>query len=276
MVHRECGLLDQVLIVATLNTRGVPVRGSGLVERYAAIARTFEDSPADVVSVQEVHTYGHLRLLTRGMPSFRWVTYARGPLGPCGGVVTLSRRPARAQQFQRFSWPSAAGLPWRARLLSPSKGALVTRLSDPDVLVVNIHPTANTDGDWSSGGRFAPMHRQQLATVARVVGSLPAPVVVCGDFNVPRETQLHREFMGEARLTDAFAGRCPPTFHAEYLPAGRPAQCIDFLLVSPSVVVDSTSLMFTTPQPLAGGARGLVSDHVGLCATLRWSADQPA
>jgi hypothetical protein len=31
------------------------------------------------------------------------------------------------------------------------KGALVTRLARPEVCVINTHPVANYDGDWSEG-----------------------------------------------------------------------------------------------------------------------------
>jgi exonuclease III len=260
------------LVVASLNTRGVPVRGSRLVERYTAMAATFEASSVDVVTFQEVHTYVHLRLLARGMPSFRSVTYRRGPLGPAGGVVTMTRRPGRLEQFQRFPLPAAVpGLSQRARWLSPVKGTLVIRLTDPDVLILNTHPTANPQGDWSNGSSYAPMHRQQLATLATLVQSLPAPVVLCGDFNIARDSDLHRDFMAGTQLKDAFGGHCPPTFHAEYLPAGRSAQCIDFVLVSASIVTEATQLMFTAEQSLPSGGRALLSDHLGLRATLCWS-----
>ena len=49
------------------------------------------------------------------------------------------------------------------------KGALVTRLARPDLCVINTHPVANHDGDWSAANRFYPLHRAELAVLARVV-----------------------------------------------------------------------------------------------------------
>ncbi|HEV2373578.1 MAG TPA: endonuclease/exonuclease/phosphatase family protein [Streptosporangiaceae bacterium] len=79
------------VIVATLNTRGIPVTGSQLARRYRAIAEAFEASDADVVAFQEVFTYWHLRLLARRMASFRHVAYQLSAAGPAGGLVTFSR-----------------------------------------------------------------------------------------------------------------------------------------------------------------------------------------
>jgi endonuclease/exonuclease/phosphatase family metal-dependent hydrolase len=112
------------------------------------------------------------------------------------------------------------------------KGALVTRLADPAISVVNTHPVANTDGDWSPANRFSPVHRAQLAALARVVRSAPVPAVVCGDFNVDRDSALFGDFIAGTALADAFEGSCPATFRAEYLPAGEMPHCIDFILTA--------------------------------------------
>src|SRR6266480_2901969 len=78
------------LTIASLNTRGIPLTGSQLAERYAVIGAGFEAGDADVVCCQEVFTYWHLRMLVRRMRSFRQVSYRPGPFGPYGGLVTVS------------------------------------------------------------------------------------------------------------------------------------------------------------------------------------------
>ena len=65
----------ELLTIASLNTRGIPLTGSQLAERYAAIGAGFDAGDADVVCCQEVLTYWHLRLLVRRMRSFRRVSY---------------------------------------------------------------------------------------------------------------------------------------------------------------------------------------------------------
>jgi len=87
--------------------------------------------------------------------------------------------------------------------------------------------------------------------------------VICGDFNIARESPLFGDFMAATRLADAFGGACPPTFRAEYLPAGATPHCIDFILTAGEVKVESTALVFAEKESL-----GYVSDHIGLRARL--------
>ena len=72
----------ELVTIATLNTRGIPLTGSQLAERYAVIGAGFDAGEADVVCCQEVFTYWHLRLLVRRMRSFRQVSYRPAPVGP--------------------------------------------------------------------------------------------------------------------------------------------------------------------------------------------------
>jgi len=75
---------------------------------------------------------------------------------------------------------------------------------------------------------------------------------------------LFGEFTAATGLADAFQGACPPTFRAEYLPAGAAAHCIDFILTAGEVKAESGALVFAEKkEPL-----GYVSDHIGLRAQL--------
>ena len=254
----------ELLTVASLNTRGIPLTGSQLAERYAVIGAGFDARDADVVCCQEVLTYWHLRLLVRRMRSFRRVSYRPGPFGPNGGLVTFARRPVSGTAFRRFGRPPRApGVPRASRVQARLKGALVTRLARPELCVINTHPVANHDGDWSEANRFYPLHRAEFAVLARVVNEAGPRAVVCGDFNVSRESSLFGDFMAVTGLADAFGGVCPATFRAEYLPAGATPHCIDFILTAGEVKAESTGLVFAEKEPL-----GYVSDHIGLRARL--------
>ena len=265
------------LVVASLNTRGLPVRGSQLPARYRAIGETFEEMDVDVVALQEVHTYYHLRQLTRHMSSFGSVSYRPTVAGPAGGLVTLARAPVRGHTYRRFPTPSAstsAGLPALTQVKASLKGTLVVALADLPVCIVNTHPTPNFDGDWSPTNRYFSMHREQLAALSGIIGAVQMPVVVCGDFNIARDSELLRDFIAGTALTDAFQGRCPATFHAEYLGPGKSPQCIDFLLVSPPVTVEATQLLFADKVGLPNGP-SFVSDHIGLAATVLLAGPAP-
>ena len=151
----------------------------------------------------------------------------------------------------------------------------MTRLPRPGLCVVTTHPVANWDGDWSEANRFFPLHRAQLGALARIVRGVGGPAVVCGDFNVDRESSLFGDFMEQTGLADAFGGNCPPTFRAEYLPAGKAPHCIDFILTATGVKAESAGLLFAGQAALPGGP-GYVSDHIGLHANLQVQADDSA
>lgn len=252
--------------VASLNIGGIPLTGSRLAARCQAIGAFFDASDADVVCFQEVHTYAHLRLLVRQMRSFPHVSFRRTLPGPAGDVVTFSRLPMTSMTFCRFGQVTAP-IPLLARLRARMKGALVTTLRRPAISVINTHPLANTDGDWSEANRFMPAHRAQLGALARAVAGTPAPAVVCGDFNVDRDSAVFGDFTEQTMLTDAFGGQCPPTFRAEYLPAGAQPRCIDFILTAGEVKVNAADVVLAGKQPMRGGP-GYVSDHMGLRARL--------
>jgi len=114
---------------------------------------------------------------------------------------------------------------------------------------------------------FYPLHRAHLAALTRIVRSLGVPAVVCGDFNVDRDSSLFGEFMEGAELTDAFEGRCPATFRAEYLPAGAVPHCIDFILTATGVKAEVVGMLLADKVVMPGGP-GYASDHIGLYANL--------
>jgi sphingomyelin phosphodiesterase 2 len=261
------GPASRVTIVS-LNTRGIPLVGSCLAGRYAAIGAALETGDADVACFQEVFTWWHLLMLARRMRSFRYVSFRASPIGPAGGLVTLSRLPVSGKVYRGFGIPpKAAGISRAERLRAGLKGSLMTRLERPGLCVINTHPVANRDGDWSQTSRFYPLHRAQLAVLARMVRSVSAPTVVCGDFNIDRGSSLFSGFMKGSGLVDAFEGSCPATFRAEYLPAGGTPRCIDFILTPDGVKAEAAGVIFTGKEPLPGGP-GYVSDHVGLRASL--------
>lgn len=251
----------------TLNTCGLP-RGARLAARYAVIGARLDAGDADVVCLQEVFTWWHLRLLVRRMRSFPHVNYRPSRIGPAGGLVTFSRLPTSGTAYQGFGAPpKTRGISSWTRFRAGTKGALVTSLAEPVVRVVSTHPMSNKDGDWSASGRFYPLHRAQLAALAGVLRRGNGPAVVCGDFNVSRESPLFGEFVTDAGLSDAFEGACPPTFRAEYLPAGETSSCIDFILTTAEIKASTATLLFADKEPLPSGPAWL-SDHIGLRARL--------
>ncbi|GAB2662996.1 hypothetical protein GCM10009743_44180 [Kribbella swartbergensis] len=79
------------LTVATFNTRGLPLRGTRIAERFDAIADELDSGGIDLVCLQEVFAYRPLAHLRRGMPSFSHVAYRPSVAGPASGLVTPLR-----------------------------------------------------------------------------------------------------------------------------------------------------------------------------------------
>jgi hypothetical protein len=208
-------------------------------------------------------------MLARRMPSFPQVSYRRSGAGPAGGLVTFSRSAMAGVRYVGFGMPPrSAGVSAPERWRDAFKGALVTRVAEPGLTVVNVHPAPNRDGDWSPGGRFYPWHQAQLGVLADVVRGIAGPVVVCGDFNVTGSSSLFAGFTAETGLADVFEGGCPATFRAEYLPAGTVPSCIDFILAGAGVTAEAATVLFADMTEMPGGP-GYVSDHLGLSARLR-------
>ncbi|WP_202880510.1 endonuclease/exonuclease/phosphatase family protein [Kribbella amoyensis] len=251
--------------IVTLNTRGLPLKGTRIAERCTKIATELGAGDIDMVCLQEVFTYRQLAHLRRPFPH---VAYRRSALGPAGGLVILSRLHLAGSEYARLPQPRRGSrLPVRARVNALRSGMLSVRLADSGVRVVNVHPVANTDGDWSEGNRFRHVQSEQFDALARVVAADNSPTVVCGDFNTARSSTLHGDLWRRTGLRDAFNGECPPTFHQEFLPPGSTPHCIDFILATEGLGVEETDLLFTDRRRMTSGT-GYVSDHIGLLARL--------
>ena len=85
----------------------------------------------------------------------------------------------------------------------------MTRVARPELRVINTHPVANYHGDWSEANRFYPLHRAEFAVLARVVNEAGPRAVVCGDFNIARESTLFGDFIGGDRAGRRVRGRVP-------------------------------------------------------------------
>jgi len=258
--------------LATLNTLGVPFLSPSPKERYKVLAQEFERLVVDVINLQEVHTYGLLKVLKDRLPSYPHVTYEHSLVGPKGGLVTFSRHPLEKLQFTLFTF---ATQPTNWRFLRPLglyKGTLVSKLSDAPLVIFNTHLTANGAGDWSREHRLYPLHEAQLDQLSELIGHVTGKEsvgVVSGDFNIPKCSELYKRFVDLSQAKDVFGQDDTPTFHCEFLPAGKQAHRIDYIFTySPGakVEVSDSSLLFQDKVKLLNGKTASLSDHIGLMA----------
>jgi endonuclease/exonuclease/phosphatase family metal-dependent hydrolase len=236
--------------------------------RLRAVAAWLERSAYDVVCLQEVMARANARLLAELAPSYEHVRYTGGPMLK-GGLVLLSRRPVLHHEFVRYPLTR----PVRPELLM-RKGAQVALLDTPGgrLAVVNTHLSANRDGDWSPGNRYSAVARAELDRLAAVLAGLGAaqPLVVTGDFNLPRDCAALADFRAAAGLGDAMAGDPRPTYRPT---PGWPAPpAFDHVLVRSGGGRELTARGRLVLQDdmitLRDGREVYLSDHYGVEADL--------
>jgi len=263
--------------LATLNTLGIPFLPPYPKERYKVVAQEFERLELDVINLQEVHTYGLLKVLKDRLPSYPHVVYERSFVGPKGGLVTFSRHPLEKLRFTLFTFATQP-TNWRfLRLLGFYKGTLVSKMMNVPLVIFNTHLTANGAGDWSRGSRLYPAHEAQLEQLSKLIGQVTGKEsisVVSGDFNIPKCSELYRRFVGLSQAKDAFGQDETATFHSEFLPAGKQTHRIDYIFTYSSetkVEVNDSSLLFHDKVQLLNGKSSYLSDHIGLRAVFSFS-----
>jgi endonuclease/exonuclease/phosphatase family metal-dependent hydrolase len=253
--------------IVTLNVcYGVRTRLAPAAVRVAEFGRRIEALDVDVVNLQEVWTTGLLARIRAALPSLPHVAWRRGIGGqPAGGLATLSRVPATDVRYRTFRRARVRAGGSLFRLLRTIEARLhgvlsVTLAGEPQMLVGNVHLTANRDGDWSAGNRH---HRFQAAQLALLRDAMrgAGPAVLTGDFNVASDCPLYPSIV--EGWHDQFAATDPPTYQQAMLPPGRPAKRIDYLLARGVEEPVEAAVLFAEPAPF-----GLVSDHVGLLATV--------
>lgn len=262
----------------SLNVCGLPSSLPAPKQRATEFCRLIEESGADVVNLQEVWTPGLFAFIRARLPSYEFVGRRRGLTGgPAGGLVSFSRLPLGTVSFTSFgAIDPRAGTPvFRIlkALNSRLQGVLTVEVPGRQALVGNVHLSANRDGDWSAGNRHHLFQRAQLTALHDALRRARTPgaevTIVSGDFNISSGGPLYPHIVEHGTWRDPFAEADPPTFHAEFLPPGRAAHRIDYLLVSGDArkhPVTEAALMFGEPVSLPGHPRTFLSDHVALTA----------
>lgn len=258
----------------TLNCFGVPTFATR--PRLLALARELNQSPYDVVCLQEVQTHAYARLLTAACTAYGASASEPFLYAPKGGLLTLALAPIARQEFILYRERSVVSPPalmdWALH-----KGVLLTELAVGGwmVVVLNTHLNANYLGRWGKGGRYAEIERRQLLQLAEIVRAQPADalVVAAGDFNIPRGSWLYDEFLEASGMYDPLADDPRPTLR---LPPGLPARLampIDFTMLRlpalPGLTVRS-GYCLDRRLPLTGRRAGYLSDHIGVELRLAW------
>jgi endonuclease/exonuclease/phosphatase family metal-dependent hydrolase len=261
------------LSLLTMNCFGVPSPTTRA--RLLALARELNARGDQVICLQEVQSHVYLRLLIRACTSYPHAAYTPFVHAPKGGLLTLARLPIAEFQFtlyrsRRVPYPLAL-MDWLLH-----KGVLATRLEydGQSILVLNTHLHANYSGHWDRRSRYAQGESEQLRELAEVVRAQPPEVLVVavGDFNFPRGSWLHDEFLAASGMIDPLAGDARPTVRAPPGLPARYAQPIDFAFVRAPALpeLQITSELRFVDQVLFGGRPRFLSDHVGVELRISW------
>ena len=257
--------MSGILSLLSLNCFGAPVPTTQ--RRLRALAQHLEQSNFQIVCLQEVQLVTYQNLLFQACASYPFQAYEPHLHCPKGGLVTLSRAPLATQRFETFTEQGVWYLPTAMdRFLR--KGMLISTLrwGEVPVVVINTHILANYSGDWDRQGVFTRMQEKQLRQLADTVATQPANslVVVVGDFNLPRGSQLYHNFLSQTGLTDTMAGDSRPTHRP---PRGVPAHYslpIDFVFTRTPASLSlqvTGDLRFSSKLNLTHKHHDYLSDH---------------
>lgn len=222
-----------------------------------------EQAEYDVVCLQEIFSPLNLSLL-RQVTRRSYPYLAHGARLPvvAGGVVTLSRWPITARAYRSYPLTLPIHRGWLGR-----RGVLVSqaRIDGRPFTVMNTHLTANRDDDWSSPtNRWVRAEVVELDRLERVVkrATTAAPLLVVGDFNVPRDSTYFTDFVGSAGLRDVLDGDTEPTYRPTRRWPHPPA--IDQMLVRPAELTAEARLCLQDQVTLPTGKQVYLSDHFGI------------
>lgn len=264
---------SQLFTIITFNTYGVPLLSPFPFERYKILANKLEHLAIDVINLQEVHTHSLLRLLKERLPSYPFVTFKPSLFGPKGALVIFSRHPFEEVYYNSFATTKKR---LSERIFQSinlrNKGALVIKLHDMPLVIINTHLTANTDNDWSQKNRYYSIHQEeitQLVILLREIKERKNTAILSGDFNIAKGSKLYQQFIRLSNAKDAFQKNAEPTYHKEYLPSGRNSHTIDYIFYTTSsenIDLFHTSFLFQQKVQLPNKKDLYLSDHIGLMA----------
>lgn len=241
-----------------------------IFQRQKKIADALRSENADIIVLQEVHTYHFLNLLKNKLSSHPYVAFKPFIFGPRGGMVTFSKLPIKESEYINFK---KRGSLFNSSVISHivRNGVLLCRLKDTPMVVMNVHATPNLDHDHKRENRFEKYIEAQLSQIATLIkkfaeGSI---VVVAGDLNTAKDEPNYNKFINDTSLKDLFADHLSPTQHQEFLPQHKKVKRIDYILVaaSSSPVKNIKAVeIFTQKVKLRNGKKRYLSDHIGLRA----------
>jgi len=216
----------------SLNTFGIPFYLGW--ERLGRLTRQLNELPVTALCLQEIQQNAYAYMIQRGLKSYPYFAFQRHHYAPKGGLATFSRIPYVDQTFEvythRGSWHSVSIADWA---LHKGIQKVSFELDGISFFVLNTHLNANYGGVWALTNHLTRIIYRQVVQLNEAVRSLPknSAVIVCGDFNFPRNSFLYEELIGPNRLIDPLATDQRHTYRPFPLVPSKWKTSLDYALV---------------------------------------------
>lgn len=240
------------------------------------LTRELSDLAPSVICLQEIQQNAYLPILRDRLSGYTHQAYQRNFQAPMGGLVTASKLPFVSFEFLPFpnrgKWWSIGFADWALR-----KGVLATtfEVEGQQIIVLNTHIHANYLGSWSKDSMLAKIQSDQVRYLAEQAKarSRDALVIICGDFNFPRDTFLYEELAEISGFIDPLKDDPRPTYRPVSLLASKWSLTLDFIFYRNPDKIDMNIEADIIPIENSRARRSsskFLSDHCALTFNARW------
>jgi endonuclease/exonuclease/phosphatase family metal-dependent hydrolase len=256
----------------SLNSFGIPFYLG--YARLKHLAVELNQIAPTVICLQEVQQNAYLPVLRRGLVTYPHLAYFRNQFAPKGGLFTASYSTCKVIEHQFYPFlnqgrPISIG--FSDYLLN--KGALLVKVEVQDrcFVVINTHLQANYRGQWHAENSQTQIQLDQVSDLVKLIEAQPkdAWVIICGDFNFPRQSPAYERMMSQNNLIDALVDDPRSTYQPFPLVVSKEkwAITLDYLFyrVPPGENLKVTADILPVENTSAkGSVRRFLSDHKAL------------
>ena len=221
-----------IFSLLSLNTFGVPFYLS--IRRIKHLALELNRLAPSVLCLQEIQQNTYLPLLQQGLTSYSNFTFFRNPFAPKGGLFTATAPGCKFLNSNFFPYPNQ-GRPLSIGISdwALNKGVLMVSLEIQErcFIILNTHLQANYLGDWRPSNRQTKIQLDQVTYLIELIHaqSRDAWVIVCGDFNFPRQTPAYQLMISQSGLTDVLARDPRSTYQPFPLVSSKWRTSLDYI-----------------------------------------------
>jgi len=147
------------------------------------------------------------------------------------------------------------------------------KLDGEPFIIMNTHLQANYLADWRPSNSQTKIQLDQVSYLAELAHGQPgdAWVVICGDFNFPRQAPAYKHMVLQSGLIDALVDDPRPTYQPFPLVSAKWQTCLDYIFYRRPVKV--TSIISADIVPIVNNSarwsfQRFLTDHHALTLTV--------